>query len=70
MVETIKLLAIILGMGEGELLKLAREIAEDGALVAIEFLPYAAQDRLMSQLCWMRDLGKDLDRVPQVAYDP
>ena len=51
-------------------IKRARLVAEDGSLVAVEFLPYQVQNKLMGQLCWLRDLEKDLDRVRYVAYDP
>lgn len=70
MVELINKLATILGMGEGELLKLARIEAQDGALVAIDFLPIEAQHQLIKSLCWMRDADCELDRAAYVAYDP
>lgn len=56
-------IATLLGMGQGELLKLARLTSQDGALVAIEFLAAAQQSALMGTLSWMNALSKDLDAM-------
>ena len=63
MLTQIKEIASLLGMGQGEVLKLARQISGDGALIAIEFLPWKQQNALLIELSWMKDLGREFDIV-------
>lgn len=61
MLTQIQLMASVLGMGQGELLQLARQVSGDGALIAIEFLPWRMKNALLIELSCMKDLVSELD---------
>jgi hypothetical protein len=67
MLGQIKILARLLGMGQGELLQLARDTAGNGALVAVEFLTFAEQARVFQDLSWLRALETELNTVSRMV---
>jgi hypothetical protein len=67
MLSQIKVLARLLGMGQGELLQLARDTAGNGALIAVEFLTAGEQARLFQDLSWFRALETELNAFSRVA---
>ena len=60
LIPQIKLLASLLGMGQGEVLQLARIEAEDGDLYALEFLTSDEQTRLFQDLNWLKSLETEI----------
>ncbi len=50
MLARIQTLAACLGLGQGPLLKLARDIAEDGALISLAHMRGKHQERLLTFL--------------------
>ena len=60
MLEQIKTVASLLGIGQGELLSLARLVTRED-VAALEVLYRAEQEALMQHLCWLAKVGKSLD---------
>ena len=60
LIPQIKLLASLLGMGQGEMLQLARIEAEDGDILALEFLTSGEQTRLFQDLNWLKSLDTEI----------
>ena len=60
MLDTIKTVASLLGIGQGELLSLARLVTGED-VAALELMYRSEQEALMQHLCWLAKVGKSLD---------
>lgn len=60
MLDQIKTVALLLGIGQGELLSLARLVTGED-VAALEMLYRTEQESLMAHLCWLAKVGKSLD---------
>lgn len=64
MLDQIKTVASLLGIGQGELLSLARLVTGED-VAALELMYRIEQQELMDHLCWLAKVGKSIDTEMQ-----